>query len=162
MHQAGFSLEFGARLPIGGSNDAAVYGIFADVDRMDAFASKLTTLQASVKYQHPAERGPTWGLAVSPRLWVPKDDGYSETQVAIGYGVNVGYNGESVRTRLQLNGLADLSGDGADNAVHQGSISADFGRGAIRPGFYASVPVDADLKEVITASVGLTLRIQVR
>lgn len=155
-----FMGEFGVRIPLASDESVATEtGLFTDfIDRVEAFAAKVISIQGMVNYLHQEEQGLSLRFRGGPVLWFNTESIVGDgIEFLLRYGFIIGYNSSMVRFHGGLNGLTIVTaeGDSSENSYHQFGIMANFGSGTVRPGISLRVPLDEDFKEVLDSTFGL-------
>ena len=91
-------------------------------------------------------------------MWIPTEGGSAEGLAR--YGGFVEHRSESGRFGLELTGLAILTESGGgfgDRTSHELGVSVGGRRGGVTPTLFARVPIDGDLRDLVTATVGVRL-----
>ena len=146
----GLILEAGLRLPLESDEEFLpfIIGTASDLDRWEAFWPNLVPIRIGFHYHHaPCAAPVSWDLRLVPSVWIPTQSG-GDTELFLGYGGTVRYEGEQARVGAGLGGRWDTTAEGADfseSSWHQLDLEADFLRGSVRPGLQMKVPLDDGL-----------------
>jgi hypothetical protein len=155
----GFVGELGVRPPIVGDNDAGAgsIGAWTDLDRLEAFTNKLTTLSgaANIYARGPRTRG-RLRLGLTEQFFGQDVVDY---ETILDYGVLGSVDVDRLRLGAALTGRYPLteSGSFGDRAFHHAAASASMSFEQLRPGLFVRVPFDSDIREVVQSTFGITL-----
>lgn len=167
VHSGIFTFDAGVRVPtLSSSPDAIEFATFSDIQRFEAFLPDLFALHGGFAVQSTPRNGMTYGANLSPALVVRTRSGIDHpTDVYLDYGANVGYVATQVRATVRFDGMGILTRDNltfARATMHQAALTADFGAGRYRPGFYVALPVDRDMTDFLDTIVGVTFQVALR
>jgi hypothetical protein len=166
-HPTGPRFELGARLPLASDDKLIpfVVGYYTDVERQQAFVPDQVPVRLGIHYHHAPEGGArvAWDLRLVPAVWIKTKDGFlSDSEVFLGYGGLVRYEGEQVRVGGGLTGRWNVTNDGADfgeASNHQLDLAADFLSGSVRPGIQIKLPLDSELTNTLDSVFGVSVTI---
>ena len=166
-HPTGFLLEGGARIPLASDEKLIpfIVGYFTDVEREEAFVPDQVTARLGLHYHRApdATSRVAYDLRFVPSLWIKtSDDFLNETELFLGYGAWLRYEGEMARVGGGLTGRWNATSNGADfgeASFHQFDVGADFLRGPVRPGIQFKLPLDDGLQTALNSVVGLTVTV---
>jgi hypothetical protein len=149
--------EIGARLPFGDNpfvNQAAALGLASDAaDRLEAWADRAVSFQLAPNLIHRSRDGLFLRLRGGPSLFLPTGGATGDTEVIVGYGGQVGFEGDLIHLLGGVSGRV-TTGSGGETFNHVvASIGFDFN--GLRPIAFVRVPF-GDLEEV-NAVYGIAL-----
>jgi hypothetical protein len=167
VRQASMFFEVGVRAPLTAKIDsengeATLNGAITDfVDRAEAFATDAIPVTGFLNYIVSTRTGFSLRLRGGPSFWIKQGD-REESETFILYSVQIFYETGALRLGGGLSGryIASLE-DGSfdERSMHQLTFCLDFYLGALRPGFYIRIPMDEDLKDVVSVVYGIGLGI---
>jgi hypothetical protein len=159
-------IELGVRLPLTGENatNATIVGLYSDIAREEAFAPGMIAVRAAVHSYHPATAMSrfAYDLRLGPTVSIARKlRSVDESQVSLGYGGTLRYEGAAVRAGLGLTGRWNvLNGSGLGvSTAHQAEFAADFLHGAVRPGVQLKIPLGMVLRSEVDRVVGVTITV---
>jgi len=140
---------------------ATAVGVMADILHFDRYASDVFSVNGMLTPGKTLENGARVGFKVGASVWIPKkgDDG-GDTELLARYGAFFSYPGSSVRFAAELNGLAIASEDDisiSERTLHELALSVGWAIGSTRPEIFVRLPLDENIREVVTANVGVRL-----
>ncbi len=154
--------QAGVRLALWGSDnfETAVIGALSDMERFEAYVSKLATFRSSLQFGRM--RGPGLGLQgrVGATVMIPTESG-EEPEALIDYGARVGNESERGFVFADLSGrlLATESGGSfADRTTHQVGVSGGWVVGRITPMMEVRLPLDESELDLVVR-IGARLRL---
>jgi hypothetical protein len=163
----GVSGSIGARVPVPesfefGDDDFAVgLGLLGDPDRLEAFLTETATLSGTGRAETPLNDDVFVRGQLDADLLVYTGDIGSDgdrTEVFVGWGGLIGWDGEAAFASAQVTGRAILTGDGDDRVFHTLQGQAGLARGAVQPWIGLRVPVQGAFVEDLDWVLRLGLR----
>lgn len=168
--------DLGARLPVLERVDAgSSVGFLADpVDRPEAFLQDLIALSARVHWRRVARSGFAAHLHAGATGWIGSDAARDDLppgtnppddELVASWGARVGWSGAPGGFLAGLTGRAnvsDPSGSIGDRALTQLGASGHLRLGPFHPGVEVRVPLDDDLREIVDATYGVSLVVDLR
>lgn len=171
IHKSGglVSGYLGARLPLAsepttGVGDLAyAVGGQSDFDRFEAFLPKVFTVRAGVELRSVSAGGLLLGAKLGPTLLVSTEGGGGDNQELFAdYGVQGGYEGAAVRASVGLTGrllATEEGGNFLERTNHFVTGVVELRRGPIRPSVLIRMPLDSEVREMTSVTVGFGLAI---
>lgn len=156
--------ELGMRLPLIGDDDfeASAVGGLTDLDRQEAFSNGVTTLYAAGGvYARGAQTTGRLRIGLS-KQFLSKYAGENET--FLDYGALGSVDADRVRLGAALTGrhLLTEAGSFSDRSFHHAAVSASILFEQFRPGLFVRVPIDKDVRELVSSTIGVTLEFTFR
>jgi len=139
---------------------ATAVGIMADNLHFDRYASDVFSVNGMLTPGTTLESGATVGFKVGASVWIPKGDDGGDMELLARYGAFFSYPGPSVHFAAELNGLGIVSEDDlsfSERTLHELALSVGWASGSTRPEIFVRIPLDEDIREVVTANVGVRL-----
>lgn len=144
--------ELGVRAPVMGDGEpgAGFLGQRSNVMFLEAFQPKMVSIQTAINLREVTASHMAYRLRLSPTVAIPTQRTlpYSflprETELFAIYSWQIGYEGALARVGGALSGRALLTEDNGNlgqRTQNQIEFHADFGSGAIRPGFDLRLPL---------------------
>src|SRR5712691_508180 len=152
--------ELGVRVPLAAHlerNNATIVGIFADVDRWEAFLSDYLAMSAAINYRVGGRSGFVMRGRFSPSLWIGTG-GAGPARVSLAYCGQFGYEGTAVAAWTRFTGRAVVG----ERLFRQLAAGVSLGGGRVRPGASVRVPLDRDVTDVVDVVFGLSLSVTLR
>ncbi len=156
------SVDLGLRLPMTSEKEIAPpMAILTDVDRYEAFVPNLLALNARYNYTTKSTDEFAFHFRLGPTLWIntKSNSGGDKTEVLLAYSLHGGIHTETFDCMAGYSGRMILtgSGDPSERTFHQVGILASARIGSFHPGLYYRVPVDKNLKDIISGVFGVSL-----
>jgi hypothetical protein len=156
------SLDLGLRLPMTSDKEIApLMAISTDVDRYEAFVPNLLAMNALYNYTTKSTDVFGFHFRFGPTLWVntKSNSGGDKTEVLLAYSLQGGIHTETFDCMAGYSGRMILTGDGdlSKRTFHQLGILASARISSFHPGLYYRVPLDENLKEMISGVFGVSL-----
>ncbi len=155
-------LEAGARAPLSSDSKllAVAVGTVTDLDRLTAFTPDVATVGALFNYRRDFTRGPFVRLRAGPLLTVGTGSS-NNAELFTEYAGRVGYRSRIIEVSGGLTGLLILTetGDLASRTAHQAGLNAALRLNRVRPGVSVLIPLDGLTSNLVNATYGLTLGI---
>lgn len=157
-------IELGGRVPLAPDDKlgALLYGTFADINRLGAFAPDLLTVTGKFNYYNENASNLIVRLRGGSTVLIPTDEG--DTELVLDYSAQVGYKGSQISVIGGLSGQLIVTEEDLDlgeRTIHQLGASASLNLGSVRPGIHFWIPMDEDL-DFIDFVLGLNLVLQLR
>ena len=159
--------EFGVRFPLASESQPApeLVGASADLERVDAFAPKVATIEAFANYRAVAPNGFAFRLRGGPLAWVATQQyvlGNRDAELWFAYAVQAGYQSRSFTFLGGLGGRAILTEDVSNRFTDQLVFSAAIRVGGLRPGVSVRLPIDHDRDQLVGSAIGVSLSVDLR
>ena len=158
------SVDVGVRLPVVSehASSAWVYGMFSDIDRIDAFVPNLLTVNAIAHGNFATGQGLTLNVGFGPSFWIwtKTDMGNHNLDLFLSWAIQPGYEDENFRVMLGFTGKMNTTSDVvdvSDRFVDQYGASLSFRIGNFWPELHVRVPANNNLKESIDSVYGFGL-----
>jgi hypothetical protein len=144
---------------------ASMYSMMSDFDRQEAYFPNLLTLNAMYNYANVSSDKLSLRFGIGPVLWVntKTGSGSDKTELLLAYSLKGGIHTDAFAVSLAYSGrmiVTESGGDLSDRMFHQVGFIADAQFGRFIPGVYYRVPLDKNLKEVISGVLGVSLGIE--
>jgi hypothetical protein len=159
--------EMGLRLPMASKEKyyAEAVGIFSDLDRAEAFGSKVLPFHLSFNYCHRQASGFAIRLRGGPDLWINTDSepGSDKTELYLHYSAQLGYENAQFCFLAGITGKWWVTGEDMDfgeRTFHQLGFEAGLKFGRIHPGIHLRLPLDEDLSDILDSVIGLNCSYQ--
>jgi hypothetical protein len=139
---------------------AAFVGALADNLHSDRYSSEVFSVNGMLTPGTTLESGATVGFKAGASIWIPRGDNGGDAEVLARYGAFFSHSGSSVRFAAELNGFAIVSeGDLSftERTLHELALSVGRASGGTRPEVFVRVPLDEDIRDFLTANVGVRL-----
>lgn len=153
--------QAGVRLAVWGSDnlETAAIGALSDMERFEAYVSKLATFRSSVQFGRM--RGPGLGLQgrIGAAVMIPTESG-EEPEALVDYGARVGNESERGFLFADLSGRMWATESGvslADRTTHQVGVSGGWVVGRITPTLEVRLPLDESEPDLVVR-IGARLR----
>ncbi len=159
-HAAGrFAAEIGVRLPLMVDNrdEAQTVGLFADMDRWEAFVERVVPVTIQANYTVDWPTGFTLRLRGGPSIWIPTEE---DGEAIVDYAVTGGYRGARVRIVAGLSGMLIVTEPElnlAERSLHELGAMVETRLGPLTPGLQLRLPIDTDPDRPHDVVLGLHL-----
>lgn len=156
-------LELGVRAPLSPENTAAFpVGTFTDLDRWEAFVPNLVPVSLLGNYYSMSEHGLVLRFRGGGIVWVPTETG-PDTELLALLNAQVGFQRPDAKFGV-LGGLTSritvtTSGSFSERSAFQAGANGWFALGRVRPGILFLVPLDSELRDIVSLTVGLNAQI---
>ncbi len=158
------SFDFGLRLPITGDSeiDAAVSGMLADIDQMEAFIHNYLLINLGFSFDMKNSEGVFARLTAAPNYWIyiGKSKYVDFAELILHYGAIVGFENQDIRLQGGISGLTIFSEGDAftdETSMHQFGLEMSYRVGKFWPGIHFRLPLDDDTKDVIDFVWGISV-----
>ena len=153
-------LEAGARAALlDAGPSAALAGVAADFERVEAFLPDVLTLQALGNYRYARGAFSLRARAGASFLFDTAEGGSDSRDVFVRYGGQGWYAAGPVHLGAGLTGRALATGEAgsaAQRTFHEAALSAFAAAGRFYPGLLLHLPLDGDLRALYDAVFGPT------
>lgn len=165
--------ELGVRPPLVSDNSLSplLVGTFADLEREDAFLSRVATVSAfaNLRASCPSgfvvrvRGGPLLRIATEQYVLTSADGSNSRiTELWFAYGVQAGYQSRPLTILGGVGGRAILTEDVSNRFIDQLVFSASYRVGGLRPGVSVRLPIDSGRDQIVGSTIGVSLSIDLR
>ena len=165
--------ELGVRAPLFSDNSLSplLVGTFADLEREDAFLSKVVTVSAFANLRASTPGGFVFRVRGGPLLWVPTAQyvltspggpNSGATELWFAYAVQAGYQSRSATILGGVGGRAILTEDVSNRFIDQLVLAASYRVGGLRPGVSVRLPIDAGRDQIVGSTIGVSLSVDFR
>jgi hypothetical protein len=157
--------DVGVWLPVlkRNSNVAPIYGMFSDIDHMEAFVPNQVSLQAM--YNFGLLTSPSFSLqgGIGPSVWIKTKSvlGEHDADLLFSYAVQPCLMGKDFELSLGFTGRINATADVAnfsDRVIDQYRMSFSLQFGKVRPGIQFRIPANDNLKSLIDNVIGVSLQ----
>ncbi len=151
--------EVGVRLPFAGYGraQALAVGRLADLERADAYYAQLFTLSAFANYRVLARSGLRLRIRAGPVASFAAPGGFSSLEMMLSYAVQAGYEASAFVVLAGLSGRAMATAGDLRTSSSQVVASGSLKAGRFRPGVSLRLPLDRARRELVGATLGLSL-----
>ncbi len=151
--------EVGVRLPyLGyGRAEAITVGRLADLERTDAYYAQLFTMSAFANYRVLAPGGLRLRLRAGPVASFAAPGGFSSLQITMAYAAQAGYEASTLVVLAGVSGRAVATAGDLHTSGAQAVTSVSLRLGRFRPGVSLRLPLDRARRELVGATIGLGL-----
>jgi hypothetical protein len=156
-------LQFGGRIPIAEEGDAGarLFGLFADLNRWEAWVENMVPFYLQVHYQAVNPEGMGVRVGGGPVAWVATEEG-EDTEILATYVLQAVYRGQRFEAAGGIDGRVILTEDellGDDRFQHEFVLSASPVLGRTRLGMQFRIPVGGSLGDFVDYTFGLHLAV---
>jgi hypothetical protein len=157
--KSGSVLTFGIFTPTAGE-DIDFFGLLSDYNNFHKYISDLLTIYGNYAYHSISSEGVKLGVEIGPNIII-RTKRNTDTELYIHYGFTAGYLDEKFAIIAELIGLASINEQSNDFARFNHSI--DFGAvyisKNIEPGVFFKLYFDENLRDAITAVLGIQINV---
>ena len=154
--------ELGVRLPVMSERKvaSALVGLFSDLDRMDAFSPDIVTVSAFMNVRAGGDAGFRFRLRAGPMAWFASKSWVLDHPELYGaYAVQAGYAFRLVEVFGGITGRAILSESVDHRFSDQAVLAAHLNLGRVEPGLSLRLPLDSGRKDLLSSTVGVSVRV---
>jgi hypothetical protein len=157
--------EIGFRIPVVSASTpergfAALVGVLGDFQDLEAYGEDVLSIRATAGYRFRAANHSILRVALRPMLLSPVGNNSGDSELFLDYGIQGGYETDQASVGLSFTGRALLTEPGSigERTIHDVALGGSMAFGRIRPGVLIRLPLEHDLGDVLSYSVGLTLQ----
>ena len=154
-----FFLDLGARPFL--KQDVMVSGFggyYGDFDRCEAYLQEMISYRLGVNIASTERHGFVYRLRVGPTWWVPERG--NETTTIIDYGAKAGFDDGAISVYAGITGRWNTTVDVEKNKYHHLGFDLGYRINGVRPAFFYRVPLEKDLSDVISRTIGGSVAVE--
>ncbi len=154
--------EVGLRLPFASENQgpALLVGSLADLDRLEAFVPQVVTFSAFGNYRVATSSGFRFRLRAGPLLEFGASSAPRGLEAWIAYAVQAGYESGPVGLLAGLGGRASVAHAAQRAFTDQLTAALYLRLAGIKPGASLRLPLDDARDQIVGATIGLSLSVE--
>lgn len=158
--------ELGVRVPITPDDKgfASDMGIFADLDRFEAFTPDVLTVAGKVNFYRKSDRNIVFRIRSGPSLFInTRRDAGDDVELFVDYSAQIGLEGRRVSLIGGITGRLLVTEEDlnfGERSFHHLGAALSLNLVKVRPGIHFRVPIDDDFAEVVDFIFGVNLGIQ--
>lgn len=132
-------------------------GYYGDFDRFEAHFREIVSYQLAINAGSIDRTGFAYRVRVGPTIVAPEN---GEQTTFIDYGARVGFDNGSVTVFGGLTGRASTKEGSGKKAFHHAGLDVGYRFRGIRPAFIIRWPLDKEINEILTQSIGAGLTVE--
>jgi hypothetical protein len=158
--------DIGVRIPVVSASTAErqfaeLVGLIGDWQDLEAYLEDVLTIRGTAGYRYRAANHFGMRAALRPTLAAPVGGNGGDSELFLDYGIQGGYETDRASAGLTFTGraLVTESGSIGERTVHDVALGGSMTFGRFRPGVLIRVPIENDVGNALSTSLGITLQL---